>query len=235
MSLYGEKRAVALLSSGLDSTVALRLAQKDGWRITLALTLDYGQRAALSECTHSAMIARWADVPHRVLCLPWFSELGGSALLGEGVLPRPRLDDLSRDEFTRASADAVWVPNRNGVFLEVAAAFAESLGAEAVVVGFNREEAATFPDNSIAYLDAMNRALRFSTRERVSVMAPTAEWDKARILEAALSEGLPLSMLWSCYERGERMCGSCESCMRLKRALRARSLSLEDLFANPVL
>lgn len=236
MVSHPAKRAVALLSSGLDSTAALRAAQLDGWEIALALTLDYGQRAAEAECTHAALLARRFEVPHRIVCLPWFAELGGSQLLSDKEpLPKPKLSDLTRAEFLEKSADAVWVPNRNGVFLEVAAAFAESLKASAVIVGFNSEEAATFPDNSQDYIAAINASLRFSTRGTISVIAPTAGWDKTAIVKFARSRDLPFSMLWSCYERGHSMCGACESCMRLKRALNANKIPVEGLFANTVL
>ncbi|MBL8841399.1 MAG: 7-cyano-7-deazaguanine synthase QueC [Planctomycetes bacterium] len=212
--------AVALLSGGLDSTVALALAQERG-PIALALTIDYGQRAAAREIERSAALARHFGVAHRVVALPFFAELpGGGALLDRALeLPRPDRATLERGgRAVEASAARVWVPNRNGVFVEVAAAFAEALGAGRVVVGFNREEAATFPDNSLGYLKALDGALAYSTRGHVRVEAPTGALDKAAIVAAAASRRLPLDVIWPCYEGGAAPCATCESCQRFLRA-----------------
>ncbi len=212
--------AVALLSGGLDSTVALALAKERG-PIALALTIDYGQRAAAREVERSARLARFFGVDHRVVALPFFSELpDGGALLDRRLdLPRPDRAALDRGgAAVESSAARVWVPNRNGVFVEVAAAWAEALHASRVVVGFNREEAATFPDNSLGYLAALDAALAFSTRGHVRVEAPTGALDKAAIVAAAASRRLPLDLLWPCYEGGEAPCARCESCQRFLRA-----------------
>jgi 7-cyano-7-deazaguanine synthase len=214
-------RAVGLLSGGLDSTVALALvsARRLG-TVELALTVDYGQRAAAREVESAQKIAGRLGVPHRVVALPFFRELGGGALLDARLeLPRPGRAELDRGgRAVVESADRVWVPNRNGVLIEVAAAYAEATGADSVVVGFNREEAATFPDNSRGYLEAMNGALAFSTRGRVKLASPTAELDKVEILRAGRDCGVPLALIWPCYEGGSDPCGTCESCQRLRRA-----------------
>lgn len=215
-------RAVGLLSGGLDSTVALALvsARRLG-SVELALTIDYGQRAAVREVDAARRIAARLAVPHRVVALPFFRELGGGGALLDAALALPRPDRQALDRGGRdvvESADRVWVPNRNGVFIEVAAAFAEALGADTVVVGFNREEAATFPDNSQGYLEAMNGALTFSTRGRVALASPTAALDKVEILRAGSECGAPLDLIWPCYEGGGEPCGTCESCQRLRRA-----------------
>ena len=206
----GRSKAVVLLSGGLDSTVAFHLSAG----VVLALTFDYGQRAAKREVTCARRIARRRGVRHLALRLPWLA--GGALTDRSRALPRP---DLASPKQTRASADAVWVPNRNGVFIAVAAAFAERLGAGRVVVGFNREEARTFPDNSRGFIVAMNRALSFSTRGAVRVESPTAAWDKRRIVREARSRGIPLEPLWPCYEGGRAWCRKCESCRRSLRAL----------------
>jgi 7-cyano-7-deazaguanine synthase in queuosine biosynthesis len=110
---------------------------------------------------------------------------------------------------------------RNGVFLNVAAAFAEALGVREVLTGYNREEAATFPDNSAAFLEAMNQAFSFSTLNGVRASSYTIAWDKPQILQEALRVNLPLNLVWSCYEAGPERCWKCESCKRSERALLA--------------
>ncbi|MCB0418507.1 MAG: 7-cyano-7-deazaguanine synthase QueC [Bdellovibrionales bacterium] len=222
--------AIVLLSGGLDSSIALALTQREQ-TIKLALHLDYGQRAARREAQHAAAVAEYLGVPFRVLELPWFESFE-SGLLGTAEIPTPSRSDLDDLQTSQETAKAVWVPNRNGIFIEIAAGFAEQHGADNVVVGFNREEAATFSDNSEAYLEALNHALRFSTANGVRVISPTAAMNKVEIVETALHIDFPFELLWSCYFSTEKMCGSCESCMRLKRALDINNSSRHELFAN---
>ncbi len=214
-------KAVVLLSGGLDSVAALALVQERS-EVVLCLTVDYGQRAAQAEERAAAACATHYGLRHQTVELPFFAALGGSALTDPSrQLPRPGEEDLEAGgAVVRDSADRVWVPNRNGVLVQVAAAFAEAHGAQLVVVGFNAEEAATFPDNSQGFLAACDAALRFSTRESVRMTAPTADWDKAEILRQAARRGAPLEHLWPCYDGGEMPCGTCESCARLLRASR---------------
>jgi 7-cyano-7-deazaguanine synthase len=229
-----EQRGIVLLSGGLDSSVALALALKSGMRVCRAITYDYGQRSAAKEVKTAKDLCKHYEVLHSVVPLPWFRELwsGGALLTDSEALPHPTLSDLSDPSASLESAKRVWVPNRNGVFLEIAAGMAESRGAECVVVGFNREEAATFPDNSEGYLEALTAALKFSTANHVRIIAPTAEMDKSEIVRHAKELDFPFKLLWSCYEGFETMCGECESCMRLIRALDANGMGETIAFRN---
>jgi 7-cyano-7-deazaguanine synthase len=212
-------QAVALLSGGLDSVVATASAVRSG-SVALALTFDYGQRSAKREARAARAVARELKIDWKLIRLPWLAELVPAALRkGARALPRPSAADLDDASRTAETARAVWVPNRNGVFVNVAAAFAESLGARDVVAGFNREEAATFPDNSADFMERATRALELSTANRVRLVSPTARLDKAGIVRLGIRIGAPLVHVWSCYDAGARMCGSCESCARLVRAL----------------
>ncbi|UCE26573.1 MAG: 7-cyano-7-deazaguanine synthase, partial [Candidatus Coatesbacteria bacterium] len=143
--------SVVLLSGGLDSAVNLAEAAART-KPALALTFDYGQRAAPREAEAAAELAKHYNVLHKVIELPWFTEL-----LPPAVAPGGPADADVTDE-------AVWVPNRNGVFVAVGAAHAEALGASLLVTGFNAEEATAFPDNSAEYINAANRALVYSTK-----------------------------------------------------------------------
>ncbi len=213
--------AVVLLSGGLDSTVAFKAAL-DAGGVALALTFDYGQRAAAREIERARAIAARFDVAHRAIELAWLAEITRTALVArDRPLPRPAgAADLDDPERARASAAAVWVPNRNGVFVNIAAAFAEALGADRVVVGFNREEGATFPDNTEDYARAATAALGWSTLSKVRVDAPTAALDKVEIVRLGRRIGAPLDLVWPCYEGGAEPCGTCESCRRFERAAR---------------
>ncbi len=212
--------AIALLSGGLDSTVATADAHRAGG-VALALTVDYGQRAAVREMAAAREIARELGIRHRVVRLDFLRELTNTALVNRAFdLPSVAPEEL--DDVQGAAADAmrlVWVPNRNGLFIAVAATFAEGLGAQEIVIGLNREEGQTFSDNSAEFLERTNAALALSTLARVRVAAPTMELDKVAIVRRGYELGAPMGRIWSCYEGRDVQCRRCESCLRLLRAL----------------
>lgn len=212
---------IILLSGGLDSTVALALyLEKDS--IDLALTFDYGQRASSKEISAARNIAEHYNIPHQIVSIPFLQEQTHSALVNRSedlpLMEFKELDDLQGQALV--SARQVWVPNRNGLFLNIAAVFAENMGQGPVLItGFNSEEAATFPDNSLEFMDALNRCFTYSTQNNVTVVSPTSIYAKKEIVREGLRLHVPFDYLWSCYESGEKVCGQCESCQRLKRAL----------------
>ncbi len=200
--------AVALISGGLDSVVSLAFA-REHYDVRLVLFFDYGQRARESERVSVINITSYYGLPFREVELPWLS-----ALLPPGMR-------AGADNGELQTLDDVWIPNRNGVFVNVAAAFAESYGCGAVITGFNRDEAVEFPDNSAEYTHRVNEALAMSTRNGVEVKSFTLDMGKREILLEGYDMGVPLSVIWSCYRSGERMCGRCASCIRLKVAMDA--------------
>jgi len=205
--------AVALVSGGLDSTVAVALSV-ELFRLELGLFFDYGQQAARGEFRSAGRVARHYGIPLERIELPWMERFSRSSLI--------RGNDGPSDAGTTDSpgrAGTAWVENRNGLFVEVAASIAASTGCRAVIAGFNAEEAVNFPDNSEAYLEAINRALAIGTSTGVRVLSPTIRMNKKEIVREGLRLGIPWGDLWSCYRGGEEMCGRCESCLRLERAV----------------
>lgn len=208
---------IALLSGGLDSTVNLKKALDEG-EVALALTFDYGQRSAKCEAAAAEAICSRLHVPHETIPLPWLAGITKTALVDvKQDLPAPSDEDL--DTGGQESAKAVWVPNRNGVFLNVAAAYAESMECEGVLVGFNAEEGTTFPDNSRLFFEAANVAFAYSTLRKTQVICYTLDMGKAEIVRFGRKIGAPLDLVWPCYESGPNLCWRCESCRRLHRAL----------------
>ncbi|HZM00676.1 MAG TPA: 7-cyano-7-deazaguanine synthase QueC [Planctomycetota bacterium] len=209
--------ALALLSGGLDSTVAAALYRAQKGPLSAALFVDYGQRAALPEARAASAVAAALGCELRIATLPLLGEITTTALVNRAArLPQPEPARLDAD--AALSADAVWVPNRNGLLVNLAAAVAEAAGLRVVVVGFNAEEAATFPDNGPRFVEHLNACLAESTRGRVRVECPTLAMSKAELLAAGRAVGAPIELSWSCYEGGERPCGRCESCRRRQRA-----------------
>ncbi len=218
--------SVVLLSGGLDSTVNLAYALTEG-SVKLALTVNYGQLAAQQEIEAASRLAKHYGIAHQIIELPWLQQITNTALVSqEQLLPEPSEAALDQYEQARQTAAAVWVPNRNGLFVNIAACFAETLDCRQVVTGFNREEAATFPDNTPEFTQAVTAAMKYSTANQVAVVSYTARLDKKEIVALGQRLGVPWELVWSCYRGGEAMCGKCESCQRLIRAFRYLQLDL---------
>lgn len=219
---------VVLLSSGLDSTVNLYAAAREG-AVKIALTFDYGQRAAPQEIEHSRKLCEKLKVPHKIIALPWLREITATSLVNREA-DVPVGSDVNVDSHAQSSATAkrVWVPNRNGAFLNIAAAFAESMGAQYVVPGFNLEEAATFPDNTVDFMKAMDVSLQYSTASNVRTKCFTHSMNKIEIVKLGRELGVDFSLVWPCYFAGPTLCEKCESCQRYFRAMRAAGPNLAD-------
>jgi 7-cyano-7-deazaguanine synthase len=215
---HGEDAAIALLSGGLDSVAAAAMWLAGGNEIACCLTFDYGQRAVAREMEHARRFAESRGLAWQGVELPWLALLAGragSALVDRGRGLPPGTTDVPGDE---ASARAVWVPARNAVLLTVAAAHAEAMGAGVVLAGFNREEAATFTDNSVEFVDVTTKMLALATQNGVRVVSPTLTLDKPSIVREAHALGIAPGDCWSCYAEGPAPCGRCESCLRSARA-----------------
>ncbi len=211
-------KSILILSGGLDSTVSAWIAREQTQPL-LALTFDYGQRAVIREIESATATCKILGVRHKVISLPWLSEMTDTALVNRKQ-PLPMLKESELDSAkTQATAKAVWVPNRNGVFLNIGAATAESLGADLLVTGFNREEGTTFPDNSAPFVRAADEFFWYSTLSKVKVLSYTQAMTKREIAARARALGIDLEKIWFCYEGGEKPCRKCESCARFYRAV----------------
>ena len=209
-------KSIVLLSSGLDSTVAFKEAYNRCDEV-LCVTFDYGQRAKEKEIEFAKKICELFAVGHIIISLPWYSTFRG-ALTGGGALPKISEHELDEKEITQKTAEQVWVPARNVVFLSIGAALAENYKYELIVTGFDAEEAATFPDNTPEFVERFNEMLKFGTLTHPSVYTPLISMSKADIVKRGLAIDAPLEWSWSCYEGGEKPCGECESCLRRSRA-----------------
>lgn len=200
-------RGIILLSGGLDSLVSLGLG---GYNVELALTFDYGQKSAEYEIEASKKICDYYNIEHKVIKLDWLKNITHTALVADVDLP---------DKIDENSAKNVWVPNRNGLFLNIAGSFADGEDYDYILIGANKEEAGTFPDNTQTFVDRINAEFKFSTNKHPKVVAPLINCDKNDIVKLALENDIPLNLVKSCYAGGEKHCGKCESCIRLKNAL----------------
>lgn len=227
-----KEKAVVLLSSGLDSSVNLYKAATE-FEVVMALTFNYGQKAATKEVESSQKLAKQLGVSHKVLQLPWFKDFNKSSLLVDAdqipIGDAVQIDDKATSEST---AKSVWVPNRNGIFLNIAAAFAEALGAKYVIPGFNIEEASTFPDNSEAFMEKLDASFSYSTSNQVKVKCFTSHLNKPQIVDLGESLNVPWHLIWPCYLAKEKWCGQCESCKRAQRAFAVANVPVQFLFSG---
>ena len=204
-------KGIILLSGGLDSLVSLGLGiQKYG--ISLALTFDYGQKALEQEIMTSKNICDYYKIEHEIIKLDWLKNVTHTALVEDKELP----EGIDNPE---DSAKSVWVPNRNGLFLNIAGSFADGNDYDYIIIGANKEEGQTFSDNTQEFIDRVNAEFEFSTQKHPKVVAPLINYDKNDIVKQAIEHKIPLEFVRSCYSDGKKHCGKCESCTRLKNAL----------------
>ena len=206
------KNAIILLSGGLDSLVVLGYPQKK-YQINLALTFDYGQKSAKQEIIASRRLCEYYNVEHKVITLEWLKDITHSALVSESSIPTHNLG-------TYSSAKAVWVPNRNGLFLNIAASYADAYEFDYILFGANKNESTTFPDNTEEFRCQISETFKTSTLQQPVVLAPLINYTKNDIVKIAIENGMPLQFVRSCYGSGDKHCGKCESCMHLLNALR---------------
>lgn len=200
------KKSVVLLSGGVDSTVALDMTVKSGSDVT-ALSVNYGQ-VHYRELTAARQIAMHYAVRHVVANIDPIL-FSGSALTGDRDVPDGHAE----------SPDETYVPARNTVLLALAAARAESIGADRVVIGANADDEAAYPDCRRTYLEAFRDVLQLGTVNHVWVSAPLLGMRKHQIIDYATANGVPLQLTYSCYRGGLEPCRSCGACVSNKEMM----------------
>ena len=219
------KKAVSVLSGGLDCTVATSVYAKD-YDIH-AITFNYGQKSFKKELEASKAICEQMGFKHTVIELPWLAKISASSLNTDDEVPKVSSEDLDNLDKSRQTASSVWVPARNMVFTSIAVSFAESIGAEIIIVGWDKEEAATFPDNSKEFLNAFNELIDIGSPENIEIKAPAIDLNKEDIVKLGVEVEAPMEISYSCYVGRDKHCGVCESCMRRKRAF--EKMGIKDL------
>lgn len=210
-------KSIILLSGGLDSVVTLAFSKKHtDYNVELALTFDYGQKSLKSEIEASQKICEHYGIKHKVIKLDWLKEITHTSLVAAQDVP-------SEDFETAKSAASVWVPNRNALFLNIAASFCDSYGFNFILYGANKEEAANFPDNTEEFRAQISKCFETSTLVKPTVIAPLINYTKDDIVKIAIEDFVPLELVRSCYNSGDGHCGKCESCHYLKKALLANN------------
>jgi 7-cyano-7-deazaguanine synthase len=211
-----QKRAVILLSGGLDSATILAIAKREGFAC-YALSFRYGQRHGL-ELEAARRVAQHLGATEHVILDIDLRQFGGSALTSDIPVPKDRpLDD---------SIPITYVPARNTIFLSFALAWAEVLGAQAIFIGVNALDYSGYPDCRPEYITAFQRMADLATKagvegsQRLTIHTPLIEMTKAEIIRKGLELGVDFDMTLSCYDPAPdgTPCGHCDACHIRTRA-----------------
>jgi 7-cyano-7-deazaguanine synthase len=202
-----------LLSGGLDSTTTLAVARAEGFEC-YALSVDYGQRHRL-ELHAAARVAQALGAREHVTLPIDLRRFGGSALTGDLPIPTGRDPKEMRD------IPVTYVPARNTVFLALALAWAETLGAEDIFIGVNVLDSSGYPDCRAEFIGAFERMANLATKAGVEgtshfrIHTPLIALTKTEIVRRAAALGVDLALTWSCYDPapGPRPCGVCDACV----------------------
>ena len=226
------RRAVCLLSGGLDSSTCLALARRDGFDC-YALSFDYSQRHRIEIEAAARVAVSLGAARHLVIHID-LRVFGQSALTGDIAVPKGRsLDQMS------AEIPVTYVPARNTVFLSFALAWAEVLESSDIFIGVNALDYSGYPDCRPEYIEAYERMANLATkaavegRARIKIHTPLIRLSKAEIVKLGLELGLDFSLTHSCYDPDPsgRPCGQCDSCLLRRKGF--EEAGIEDPGATP--
>ena len=200
------RKAVCIMSGGMDSTLAAYMMKKDGYEI-IALHFDYGQRTMQREKSAFRDIIEALNVSSKYeINLDFFFQIGASALTDDSLdVPVNGIEE---------GVPITYVPFRNGIFLSVASAIAEKEGAEVLSIGVVEEDSSGYPDCTQTFIESMQKSINFGTKQstNIEIKTPLVHLMKEQIVKEALKLDVPLELTWSCYKNEEKACGVCDSC-----------------------
>jgi 7-cyano-7-deazaguanine synthase len=207
------KKAVLLVSGGLDSAVAAAIAKKSGYDLYF-LFFDYGQKTVNKEKICFLKLAKFYKAKEaKIISLPWVKKLGGSALTDDETILTPENFNLE------------YVPFRNTIFLSAAVAWAEVILADAVFIGSCGGDRIC-PDNSPLYINSFQKLVKVGTKLKtnIKIKAPLLRGDKTYVVAIGKRLGVPFELTWSCHNFTDRACGLCSNCLSRIKAFAENSL-----------
>jgi len=208
------KKGVVLLSGGIDSTTLLYKLIKEGHEC-YPLTILYGQRHE-KETLAARDICRQLGLKVKVVDLINLRDLLRSALTGAGEIPEGR--------YAEESMGQTVVPNRNMIFLAVAAGYAESTDCQFVAYAAHGGDHALYPDCRPEFVKSVGETIELGTGGAVELITPFIDWTKADIVSLGLKLGVPYGLTWSCYKGGDKHCGRCGTCIERREAFEVLGL-----------
>ena len=227
------KKAVVLLSGGIDSTTTLAIAKSQGYDVH-AMSFRYGQRHSL-ELERAAQIAEKMGVKEHIIVDIDLRTFGGSALTDEIDVPKSRTD-----EEIGTGIPVTYVPARNTIFLSFALAWAETLEADTIFIGVNALDYSGYPDCRPEYIEAFQRMANLATKAGVEgktqlkIEIPLILMTKAEIIKKGTELGVDYGLTLSCYQPDDqgRSCGACDSCLLRKKGFAEAGLPDPTLYRS---
>ena len=206
-----KKRAICIISGGMDSALAATIAKNNGYDI-VALHFNYGQRTQKKELECFEKIANDIEALNKhIIDLDFFKEIGVNALTDEHLeVPT---------EGIKPGVPITYVPYRNGIFLSIAGAIAEKENCEAMFIGVVEEDSSGYPDCRENFIKSIQTSINLGTKDEtnIEIKTPLIHLKKEDIVKKAIQEGVKLELTWSCYQNEDKACGVCDSCrLRLK-------------------
>lgn len=212
------KKALCIISGGMDSAVAASIAKSEGYEI-VALHFDYLQRTMDKERECFDRIAdSLSAVKKFVIDASFIASVGGNALTNKSI-------DIPKNSLNSKELPVTYVAFRNGVFLSIAASIAQVEKCEAIYIGIVEADSSGYPDCRAEFLEAMNRAVNLGTGSKFDFRAPLVGLSKSQIVSMAYELGVDLSSTWSCYESQDLACGECDSCLLRLKGFRENGLA----------
>lgn len=206
MSSILTKKAICILSGGMDSTLASYIAKNDGYEI-IAVHFNYGQRTEQRELKAFRNICEDLKISEKYeIDIPFFTQIGASALTDKTIdVPVDGVED---------GVPVTYVPFRNGIFLSITAAIAEKEEAQAMYIGVVQEDSSGYPDCTDEFIEDITKAINQGTKEstNIEIKTPLVHLTKSQIVTKALELNVPLEHTWSCYKESDEACGVCDSC-----------------------
>lgn len=203
-------KVVCLISGGMDSVVALHDALRTH-DVLGALSFDYGSKHNHREIPFARQQSGLAMVPHQIINLGFIGQLFDSDLLTSGGA-------IPEGHYEEATMKSTVVPFRNGIFLAIAAGYAESLGAEGLVIAAHAGDHAIYPDCRESFMAPMAAAIEQGTYAGIQVLRPFIHWRKEQIVTRGHELNVDFARTWSCYQGGETHCGRCGTCVERREA-----------------
>jgi len=210
------KKAVCLVSGGIDSSVTAFIAKSKGYDI-YALSFNYGQKHR-RELDSAKKIISSIDAKKHVIFDIDLGLFGGSSIVDNSLA----LEKNHNLEEIGKTIPSTYVPARNTVFLSIALAYAEVVNADAIFIGVTATDYSGYPDCRPEYIEAFRKMANLSTKKGVEgnpveIHVPLISMSKAEIIKKGLELDVPFANTWSCYRGGDKACGTCDSCLlRLK-------------------
>jgi len=200
------KKAVCIMSGGMDSTLAAYMMRDEGYEI-IGLHFNYEQRTQKKELEAFHKICKELKVkdPY-VVNLDFFSQIGASALTDKSIeVPTSGVEE---------GVPVTYVPFRNGIFISLATAIAEKEGAEILSIGVVEEDSSGYPDCREEYISSMQTSINLGTKDETTleIKMPLVHLKKSEIVQESMKREVPLVLTWSCYQSEEKACGVCDSC-----------------------